>query len=292
MSKALKTHWPEYLMEAAELGIFMVSAAFFTIVLYYPSSPVVHAVPSEFLRRTLTGSAMGLTAIALIYSPWGKQSGAHMNPAVTLTFWRLGKVAPWDAIFYTAAQFTGAVLGIGFANLVSANLLSNPAVNYVATSPGIDGTAIAFFAEMAISFVLILVVLTISNTAHLSKFTGLFAGTCVALFITFEAPLSGMSMNPARSFGSAVLSHIWNSLWIDFLAPPVGMLLAASAYKSTQRAVACAKMNHQNNKRCIFCEFHQKNKDAVQPLQSQFSPIQSKCIKSHPSKTHRLECGS
>ena len=56
----------------------------------------------------LTGIAMGLTAIAIVYSPWGKQSGAHFNPSVTLTFWRLGKVATWDAVFYVAAQFAGA----------------------------------------------------------------------------------------------------------------------------------------------------------------------------------------
>src|ERR1043166_8954154 len=104
MRDALKKHWPEYLMEAAELGGFMISASAFTILLYHPASPAVLAIPPEFLRRALTGMAMGLTAIALIYSPWGKQSGAHMNPAFTLTFFRLGKVAPWDAAFYIIAQ--------------------------------------------------------------------------------------------------------------------------------------------------------------------------------------------
>src|ERR1700759_2549094 len=103
MLEALKKHWPEYLMEAAELGIFMISASVFTIMLFPPASPAVHAIASDFVRRALTGFAMGITAIALIYSPWGKQSGAHINPAVTLTFLRLGKVAPWDAVFYVAA---------------------------------------------------------------------------------------------------------------------------------------------------------------------------------------------
>ena len=58
------------------------------------------------------GAIMGLTAIGLIYSPWGQQSGAHLNPAVTLTFWRLGKVATWDALFYVLAQFAGGALGV------------------------------------------------------------------------------------------------------------------------------------------------------------------------------------
>jgi aquaporin Z len=252
-------------MEAAELGIFMISAASFTILLFHPASPVVGIIASEFLRRALTGIAMGLTAIALIYSPWGKQSGAHMNPAVTLTFWKLGKVAGCDACFYIIAQFTGAASGILLMNLAASKLLSHPAINFVATLPGAGGITVAFCAEAGISFLLIAIVLLVSNIQHFAKYTGLFAGSCVALFITFEAPLSGMSMNPARSFGSALLPHLWNSLWIYFLAPPVGMLFAAAAYQSTRRAVACAKLHHHNSQRCIFCEYQQQKADPVAP---------------------------
>ena len=60
----------------------------------------------------LTGIAMGSTAIALVFSPLGKRSGAHFNPAVTLTFWRLGKVKNWDAVFYIVAQFIGGIAGV------------------------------------------------------------------------------------------------------------------------------------------------------------------------------------
>src|SRR6266513_2948450 len=112
MLNALKKHWPEYLMEAAGLGIFMVSASVFAILLYHPASPALRFLPEEFPRRVLMGLAMGLTAIGIIYSPWGKQSGAHLNPAVTLTFYRLGKVAPWDAVFYVVSQFAGGVAGV------------------------------------------------------------------------------------------------------------------------------------------------------------------------------------
>src|SRR5713226_2474312 len=112
MRKALQNHWPEYVMEASELAIFMISASLFTILLYHPASPAVGAIPAEFIRRILMGLAMGLTAIALVYSPWGKQSGAHMNPATTLTFFRLGKIEPWDAILYVLAQFVGGTAGV------------------------------------------------------------------------------------------------------------------------------------------------------------------------------------
>ncbi len=99
-------------MEAALLGLFMVSAGLLGTLLEYPRSPVHQAIPDAFLRRLLMGLAMGLTAIGLIYSPWGKQSGAHFNPAVTWTFWRLGKVKLWDAIWYTVAQFAGGLYAV------------------------------------------------------------------------------------------------------------------------------------------------------------------------------------
>jgi aquaporin Z len=255
MRDALSKHWPEYLMEFAELGIFMISATVFTILLYHPASPVVRAIPPEFLRRVMMGLAMGLTLVAIVFSPWGKQSGAHMNPAFTLTFYRLGKVAPWDAVFYMIAQFVGGVAGVAIVAVFAEKLLTDPAVNYAPTLPGPSGAGVAFLAEILISFILIVVVLTVSNTRKLARFTGLFAGACVAAFIIWESPYSGMSMNPARTLGSAVLPGLWTALWVYFLAPPIGMLAAAAAYKNLNRRVACAKYHHENKKRCIFCEF-------------------------------------
>src|SRR5260221_13218653 len=111
LGRALRLHWPEYLMEAAGLGFFMVSACLFGALYENPASPVRQAVSSTLLRRLLMGFSMGLTSIAIVYSPWGKQSGAHINPSVTLTFLRLGKIPKWDALFYTLSQFVGAVLG-------------------------------------------------------------------------------------------------------------------------------------------------------------------------------------
>jgi aquaporin Z len=264
MLNALKKHWPEYLMEAAGLGIFMVSASVFTILLYHPASPALRVLPEEFPRRVMMGLAMGLTAIGIIYSSWGKQSGAHLNPAVTLTFFRLGKVAPWDAVFYVIAQFAGGVAGVALVAVVVGKLLAHPSVNYVATLPGSGGTGAAFFGEVIIALILMSVVLFVSNRQKLARFTGLFAGACVAAFITFEAPISGMSMNPARTFGSAVLPQLWDSLWIYFLAPPLGMLAAAAGYLRLKHAVGCAKLHHQNKLRCIFCEYQASKQKAIQ----------------------------
>jgi aquaporin Z len=255
MRDALEKHWPEYLMEAAELGIFMISASLFTILLYHPASPALKAIPGEFARRILLGVAMGLTLIGLVYSPWGKRSGGHMNPAFTLTFFRLGKVAPWDAAFYIVAQFVGGAVGILLVAAAAASWLGHPAVNYVATVPGSGGPWIAFLAEAIISFLLVTVVLMFVCRPKAAPFTGIAAGFCVAAFIAFESPYSGMSMNPARTLGSAILPHLWAALWIYFTAPLLGMLLAAEFYVRGERHVACAKLHHRNGHRCIFCEY-------------------------------------
>jgi aquaporin Z len=213
------------------------------------------------------GLAMGLTAVALIYSPWGKQSGAHLNPAVTLTFWRLGKIETWDAVFYVIAQFAGGAIGVLLVLGVVGRAFADAPVSYVATLPGTAGPAAAFVAEVAMTFLLMATVLSATNVPALARFTGLFTGGLVMLYITFEAPVSGMSLNPARSFASAAPSGLWTGYWIYIVAPLLGMLLAAQAYVTLAGAgkVSCAKLHHQNTKRCIFCLAHQRKAAAAEP---------------------------
>src|SRR5215510_3000601 len=117
MMRTLQQHWPEYLIEGVLLGLFMVSASVFAVLLDHPASAVHQAISNSDVRRALGGVAMGLTAIALFYSPWGQRSGAHINPAVTLTFLRRRKVKPCDAAFYIASQFVGGLAGVFVARL-------------------------------------------------------------------------------------------------------------------------------------------------------------------------------
>src|SRR5262245_25497866 len=231
MRQALRQHWPEYLMEAACLAMFMISAGVFTALLQYPNSPVRRAIPSDFVRQALNGFAMGLTAIGIIYSPWGARSGAHMNPAVTLTFFRLGKVKSWDALFYPIFQTLGGIAGVLLVKLALGHIFTDAPVRYVVTMPGKAGVAAAFIAEMAIACGMMLMVLFMTNTPKLARFTGLFGGTLVFLYITFEAPLSGMSIDPARTVASALPSGVWTAAWIYFVAPIGGMLLAVELYR-------------------------------------------------------------
>lgn len=129
-----------------------------------------------------------------------------------MTFFRLEKISAGDAAGYVAAQFAGGISGIVIALGLFGGLPADPSVNYVATVPGAMGPAVAFLAELAISFCLMSVVLRVSNTPSIAPLTGICAGLFVAASIVFEAPLSGMSMNPARTLGSNLLAHTTSTL--------------------------------------------------------------------------------
>ena len=256
MIAALRAHWREALIEGLLLGLFMVSAGLFATLLYAPDSPAAPALAGlpPRARDLAMGLAMGTTAVALIYSRLGQRSGAHMNWATTLTFLRLGKMAPWDAFWYAVSQPVGGALGVLAVAGLCGRAFTAPPVASVTTVPGPAGTGAAFLAEAAMSFGLMTVVLQLSNRERWRRVTGLAAGVLVLLYIAFEAPISGMSINPARSLASAIPSGIWKGFWIYLTAPILGMLLAAELYVRTRgmRAVLCAKLHHTDRHDCIF----------------------------------------
>lgn len=248
-------HWAEYAIEGALLGVFMVCACVSVAVVEHPGSPVRRAIRSGLARRGVVGIAMGLTAVGLIYSGWGMRSGAHMNPAVTLAFAALGKIPIVDAIMYIAAQFVGGALGVLACAAFMGRAVRHRSVNYVATDAGARGVRGAWATEFGISFGLMATVLVMSNSGA-APFTGVAAGALVAAYIALAAPLSGMSMNPARSLASTLFARNWRNLWVYFTAPVAGMLAAAGAYVSAPIGghAVCAKLCHDQGE-CIFhCE--------------------------------------
>jgi aquaporin Z len=173
---------------------------------------------------------------------------------MTFAFYRLGNLRPWDALFYGVAQFSGATIGVALATFLLRGAPGDGTVRYAVTAPGVYGAAVAFAAELAISFILMITVLLVTNHESLAPYTAYFVGSLYAVNITFETPLSGMSMNPARTFGPAAYGGYWHTLWIYFIAPTVGMLSAAETFLRIRRGVApyCAKLHHANHERCIF----------------------------------------
>ncbi len=248
-----KLHWAEYFIEAAALGAFMISACLFGTLIFHPQSPLHHALGSTLSRNAVMGLIMGLTAIAISHSRWGKRSGAHLSPAFTLTFLGLGKIASRDAAMYVVAQFLGGLAGVLLSRAVIGMSLGDPGVRYVVTQPGPAGTFAALGAEVAIAFIMMSMVLNVRESPRWSRHTGLLAGVLVALYITLESPLSGMSLNPARSVASAAVASSWTAIWIYFVAPLGGMLLAAQVHVWRRQSVPCPKYVHATP--CIFCEY-------------------------------------
>lgn len=230
MLHALKTHWLDYLLEAFGLMAFMVGAGAFGTLFLYPGSPVSQALPSDFARRTALGTCMGVVTFGIV-TTIGPRTGAHINPAVTWSFYRLGKIGGWDAVFYTLAQFAGAMIAPVLLLAAIGAPMADDKIKYATSQPGPAGDLVAFAAEFVISFILMLVVLISLNSKRLEKLTPAIIGVLIAVYIALESPLSGMSLNPARSFGSALTAGQWDGLWVYFTAPVLAMLLATEAYR-------------------------------------------------------------
>jgi aquaporin Z len=174
-------------------------------------------------------------------------------------------MAFWDMLFYAAAQFAGAVSGVGIAAYVLRDAPRSAAVRYAVTVPGIFGSAGAFAGELVISFILMTTILFASSQGALARFTPILVGGLYATFVTFESPLSGMSMNPARTFGSAFRAGYWQAFWIYLIGPTLGMLAGSEVFLWARAGVApyCAKLHHANDKRCIFHHGYQPARFAI-----------------------------
>jgi aquaporin Z len=220
----------EFAIEGALLAAFMISAIAFTVVVEHPASPVSGVIVMPVLRRLAVGLGMAATAIVLIYSPWGMRSGAHMNPAATLALARLGLVPPSSVPGYIAAHFVGGALGVWAAWQVFGSLVEHPAVRFAVTTPGRWGTGAAFAGELAMTACQMAAVLAATRIPSWRPRAGMVAALLLALYITVEAPVSGMSLNPARTLGSALWAGQFTALWVYFSAPVLGMLLAAEVF--------------------------------------------------------------
>jgi len=258
--QAFATHWREYLMEAAELATLMFFICSFGTLIYSPASPLELWGLSNVAKSFLMGIAVAATTLLIIRSPFGRRTGAHFNPAITLTYFYLARVHRWDTLYYIAFQFTGGLAGILLAHALLGRDLSAPPVCYVITTPGIYGNAIAFAAEFLLSGLLMGVVLFAANRWPLARFSPLAVAGITVFYYVLCPSLSGFSVNPARSFSSAVFAWIWQGIWVYFAAPGVGMLAAAVVYIRSfgLEQVYCAKVFHDLRSACPFnCRFYQ-----------------------------------
>ena len=235
MKAAFSKNWKHYLQEALGLAIFMVSACFFSAVLFAEKSSWYHSIPNEVMRNILMGIAMGATALFIFYSPWTAPSGSQINPAVTVTFLRLDRMCRYDALFFILFQIAGGTIAVYIMQLLMGNMLTDAPVNSAVTVPGKSSIWWALIIELIIAFITMSMVLFTSNHNKLKKYTRVFAGCLVCTWVIVAGPVSGFGMNPARSLASALPAGIWTAFWIYMIIPFAGMMLAAEFYLFVQR---------------------------------------------------------
>src|SRR5579859_441991 len=251
---AVRTHWREYLMEAAEMAMLMLCICAAGSMLYGRNSAIASLGLSWLTRTALMGAIVAGGTFIIIRSPFGRRSGAHFNPALTMAYFSLGRIHRWDAFSYVMSHFFGGIAGVFFAHQLFGSNLSDFPVRYVVTLPGRNGSIIAFLAEFLTSFALMEVVLLATNHRRLAQYTPVFVALVTIFYYMLSMSLSGYSVNPARSFSSALFAHIWQGIWIYFIAPGFGMLTAAVVYRKVagMDRVFCAKVFHDFQSDCPF----------------------------------------
>src|SRR4029077_19851447 len=168
-----------------------------TIAVKYPGSPVHSWFLDPLGQRVVIGLGLGTATLLLIKSPLGEASGAHMNPAITLTFFYLGKIRLVDLCFYIIAQVTGIFATLFVLSRLFPEPVMHPTVNYLISMSGSAGGLAAFAGEFLIAFLLMATVLWINNTPYWARHTPWCVALLVTFFVTVESPLSGANMDPA-----------------------------------------------------------------------------------------------
>ncbi len=176
----------------------------------------------------------GLIVLAMIYA-LGDVSGAHLNPAVTLGFYASGRLKGAEVLPYAASQVGGAFLASGLLRVLF------PACQTLGATTPSGSASQSFILEVVLAFILMFVILSVSTGAREKGITaGIAVGSVIALEALFAGPISGASMNPARSIAPAVVSGHMGDLWIYLLAPPLGALLAVPACVCVQSDGCCS----------------------------------------------------
>jgi aquaporin Z len=240
-------HWRIWAAEAAGTALMVLAIVAAAALTLAAGSPVADALPGPGARFLALGLLIG-PAIALIaVSPLGRLSGAHINPAVTLGFWALGRVSRHDLVGYVLAQLAG-----GAAGAVAARLLlpgsATSSIGGAVTHPDVP-LAGAVLIEAGMTALLLAVVLAFVSSMRLARWTPLALVPLLAAIIWLGSPLTGASLNPARSGGPALAFGDLGDLWLYLTAPCLGALGVAALWRLAPRPKT-AKLFHDPRYPC------------------------------------------
>jgi aquaporin Z len=250
----MRDHLPEYLCEFFGTAIMMAAGIGAIALMWRHDSPLSAIEMPVGLRRFISAILFTAGGTLVALSPLGQRSGGHLNPAVTWTFWRKGKVRSADAILYTAAQCLGALAGVGIVASVEGTFAKSVQLGLTVPGRGYS-PAVAFVAEAVTTFLLMVLILYCVGNSRIAAWTPYFAGGLGVLLSLVVGPISGASLNPARSFAPAVWAQLFQFQWIYWIAPALGALAAVPSVGTLfarKEQAGCAKLFHTEHYRCIF----------------------------------------
>ena len=231
-----------FLAEFSGTGLLLLGGLSLVIFMFGTGSIAAELVPGIKARQGITGFLFGSIGAAIALSPIGRISGAHVNPAVTVMFWLLRKLEARLAITYISAQLAGAVVGC-IPLLLWGEM--GKSLNFGATTPGESYTVTAaFLGEVITTFALVFMIIVFVAFRELRHFTPFMIPFLYGIMVPLEADISGISTNPARSFGPSVVSGVWDAWWIYWIGPLIGALLASGVGYRLAKRVAIAKLYH------------------------------------------------
>jgi len=247
-------HWFEYGAELVGTAFLLFAGVSAVVFDFGAGSPLVSVVPDKSVRLLITGLLFAGSSSLVAISPLGKLSGGHINPAVTLAFWAQGKMHPFDLGGYILGQFLGAITGTLLVVLLWRGKAAS--VGDGATIPGAGYPLWAvFLVEVSLTFLLVLCIFFFVSSPRLMRWTPLMVWILLAMMVWLAAPISGTSLNPARSFGPALVSWSRHEQWLYWVAPPMGALLTVGAFRLlaiSERDVLTGKLFHVQHYRSVF----------------------------------------
>ncbi|WP_187175289.1 aquaporin [Algoriphagus sp. AK58] len=235
-------YWRAYLSEMAGTALLLLIGLSIVIFLFAAETPMAEIIPNVTHRRMLSGFLFGATGGIISMTAIGRESGAHINPAVTMVFFLFGKIEKRAALAYVISQLMGAVIGCLPLFIWGA---WGDSIDFGATYPGVGYTVSeAFWGEVSTTFIMVSLLIVFIGFRSIRPFTPMLFPFLYSIMVPIEAAISGTSTNPARSFGPAVVTGIWDSWWIYWAGPILGALLASLVFSALAKRITVAKLYH------------------------------------------------
>lgn len=237
-------HWEEWWCEFAGTALLLLGGLSAVCLDFGPNSPVARVVPGHSARLLITGLLFAGSGSLVAVSPLGRRSGAHLNPSVTLAFWRRGHVHPHDLVGYMAAQFAGAFAATVLVKWWWGAQAASVHLGVTLPRPGLSALG-AVGIEAFMTALLVFAILAMVSSARTAPFTPLMVWIVVAVLVWQGAPWTGTSLNPARSLAPAMLAPNVSDLWVYFVGPLTGSMAAVEVFNLLPaRETLTAKLYH------------------------------------------------